>query len=378
MEDFEIDIISDNTSNSTPIRLPLNFLNIGEIENDDVKVYIHQDVYKKMEKYASSDTAHELGTIMIGEYSEDMGKMHVVISEFIYAKYTDASASTLTFTHETWDYVHREHDEKFPDKKIIGWQHTHPGYGIFLSNYDMFIQENFFNLPFQVAYVIDPVQHLRGFFQWKNGKVEKLKGFYIYDDVGKQIKIEQPKMKNNVDKKDVVPLKTSKVQPILIGLLVVFTIMLLFTTTSLQKKLVARSEEQVALTNKIEEQNVFIAEQAEEIASIKDSVDNLLSFTENEFGQIEENTEDNNEQDVKPVDKTEISSGEQTEQKTETIENQVVLTAYTVQPGDSLSAICKANHIDYVANYRIILSMNGIEDANQLYVGQTILLPISR
>lgn len=366
MEDFEIDIISDNTSNSTPIRLPLNFLNIGEIENDDVKVYIHQDVYKEMEKYASSDTAHELGTIMIGEYSEDMGKMHVVISEFIYAKYTDASASTLTFTHETWDYVHREHDEKYPDKKIIGWQHTHPGYGIFLSNYDMFIQENFFNLPFQVAYVIDPVQHLRGFFQWKNGKVEKLKGFYIYDDVGKQIKIEQPKMKNNVDEKDVVPLKASKVQPILIGLLAVFTIMLLFTTTSLQKKLVAQSEEQAALTDKIEEQNVFIAEQAEKIASIKDSVDNLPSFTENEFGQIEENTEDNNEQDVKPADKT------------ETIENHVVLTAYTVQPGDSLSAICKANNIDYVANYRIILSMNGIEDANQLYVGQTILLPISR
>lgn len=49
MEDFEIDIISDNTSNSTPIQLPLNFLNIGEIENDDVKVYIHQDVYKEME-----------------------------------------------------------------------------------------------------------------------------------------------------------------------------------------------------------------------------------------------------------------------------------------------------------------------------------------
>ena len=184
MEDFEIDIISDNTSNSTPIQLPLNFLKIGEIENDDVKVYIHQDVYKEMEKYASSDTAHELGTIMIGEYSEDMGKVHVVISDFIYAKYTDASASTLTFTHETWDYVHKEHDEKYPNKKIVGWQHTHPGYGVFLSNYDMFIQENFFNLTFQVAYVIDPLQHLRGFFQWKNGKVEKLKGFYIYDDLG--------------------------------------------------------------------------------------------------------------------------------------------------------------------------------------------------
>ena len=378
MEDFEIDIISDNTSNSTPIQLPLNFLNIGEIENDDVKVYIHQDVYREMEKYASSDTANELGTIMIGEYSEDMGKVHVVISDFIYAKYTDASASTLTFTHETWDYVHREHDEKYPNKRIVGWQHTHPGYGIFLSNYDMFIQENFFNLQFQVAYVIDPVQHLRGFFQWKNGKVEKLKGFYIYDDVGKQIKIEQPKKKNATDEKDVVPSKFSKVQPVLIGLLSALTIMLLFTTISLQKKFVTQSKDQAALENQIEGQNVLIAEQAEEIASIKDSVDNLPSFIESESGQIEGNVEENIESDTEPVDMTESSSEEQTEQITEAIENQVVFTAYTVQSGDSLSAICKAYNLDYVANYRIILSKNGIEDANQIYVGQTILLPISK
>ena len=33
---------------------------------------------------------------------------------------------------------------EYPDKKIVGWQHTHPGYGIFLSSYDIFIQENFY------------------------------------------------------------------------------------------------------------------------------------------------------------------------------------------------------------------------------------------
>ena len=118
------------------------------------------------------------------------GNLVTMSFTYIEARYTDASASTLTFTHETWDYVYKEQGAKYPDKKIVGWQHTHPSYGIFLSNYDLFIQENFFNLPFQVAYVIDPIQKIRGFFQWKNGKIEKLKGYYIYDDVGKSIKIE--------------------------------------------------------------------------------------------------------------------------------------------------------------------------------------------
>ncbi len=93
---------------------------------------------------------------------EKLRKIQKICTE---AKYTDATASTLTFTHETWDYVHGEHDKMYRTLRMIGWQHTHPNYGVFLSNYDMFIQENFFNLPYQLAYVVDPVQNIRGFFQ---------------------------------------------------------------------------------------------------------------------------------------------------------------------------------------------------------------------
>ncbi len=181
------------------IQLPSNFRAKGKIEDDDVKVYINRNVYDKLEEYALSDTNHELGTIILGDYVEKTGVMHVVISDFIYAKHAKSTASTLTFTHETWNYVHKEHDEKYPDKKIIGWQHTHPSFGVFLSGYDMFIQENFFDLPFQVAYVIDPVHHERGFFQWKNGKVEKLNGFYIYDE---EINAGQATLPPEEDKKE--------------------------------------------------------------------------------------------------------------------------------------------------------------------------------
>ena len=146
--------------------------------------------------------------------------MNVIISSYVEAKYTDASASTLTFTHETWDYVHAEHERLYPNQKIVGWQHTHPNYGVFLSNYDLFIQENFFNMPFQVAYVIDPIQNIRGFFQWKNGKIEKLKGYYIYDDVGKPIKIEQTK----VVKKDDIPRKPPILTTSLVAVLCLATI----------------------------------------------------------------------------------------------------------------------------------------------------------
>ena len=389
MNDFEIDIIDEEVTEHDAVQLPMNYLLIGELENDDVKVYIKQDVYKALEEYASSDTAHELGTIILGNYSDALGKMNVVISEFIYAKYTDASASTLTFTHETWDYVHKEHEENHPNTKIVGWQHTHPGYGIFLSNYDMFIQENFFNMPFQVAYVIDPVQHIRGFFQWKSGKVEKLKGFYIYDEVGKQIKIDQPKEKKiSGGSSGISPVSESKFsifQPLILGVLSLIVIGLLISTVSLNKRYNRQIEDQEAMELQIAEQNMLISQQASELESVKSMANKteIADPIQTEETDKEETAEEDNKDAVDETEKpSEVESSEKiTEDTTEdnigNHESRVYFIAYKVEAGDSLSAICRKNNLDYASNYRIILSMNGIEDANQIYVGQTILLPIS-
>ncbi len=357
----------------------MNFLTFGEIENDDVKVYIKQDVYKALEKLAVSDTSKELGSIIIGDYCQELGKTNVIISQYVEAKYTDASASTLTFTHETWDYIHKEHERLYPDKKIIGWQHTHPNYGIFLSNYDLFIQENFFNLPFQVAYVIDPIQNIRGFFQWKNGKIEKLKGYYIYNDIGKPIKIEQIKIK----KEKPAPAKTSKTASVLIALLCVVTVFLSFFAISLNKKYEEQLEMQESILDKIDNQqleldnqNSIIANQADTIAKLQEQFVNgvldstgqttaadLIAMLENH--EITLQNQDEVLQQLKKLVENGFSKGDT-----------LTFKAYTVVAGDTLANICAANNIDYKNNINMILSVNGIANANYIYVGQTIMLPV--
>ena len=56
---------------------------------------------------------------------------------------------------------------------------------------------------------------------------------------------------------------------------------------------------------------------------------------------------------------------------------EIRFVAYTVVKGDTLEKICEAQRIDYDANVQIILSVNGIENANLIYAGQIIMLPIS-
>ena len=359
-EDFEIELLDEIEPAPSLPQLPVNFLSFGDIEPDDVKVYIHQNVYKKLEEYSLTDTHKELGSILLGDHYEDQGKNHVVISDYIEAKYTDASAATLTFTHETWEYVHKERNRRGADKKIIGWQHTHPNYGIFLSNYDMFIQENFFNLPFQIAYVIDPVQNKRGFFQWKGEKVEKLQGFYVYNDVDKPVKIELTNRPQ--EKKEKKKLRWMK---ILLALLCAAVVALGSLTFVFARKYQSQKKQTQMVTDQLTEKDAALLAQEQKTADLEQLIldatgeDGTVSATRlmdlaAESDSIPENLK---------------------QQLADLADQDGSFILYTVEPGDSLFSICEDQGIDYGTYLSLILGLNGIEDGNYIEAGQKLILP---
>lgn len=167
--------------------LPQNILPIGERVEENKNIYISQPTYKEIHKFTQNKTTNESGGMLIGNVIEEFGKTNIIVNGFIEAKFCEATPTTLKFTHETWEFVHKEMDKKFPGQKIVGWIHTHPNFGIFLSEYDKFIQENFFKEDYQIAYVVDPIQDIEGFYFWINGKIERCKGFYKFDKMGAKI-----------------------------------------------------------------------------------------------------------------------------------------------------------------------------------------------
>ncbi|NLN49881.1 MAG: metal-dependent protease of the PAD1/JAB1 superfamily, partial [Clostridiales bacterium] len=289
------------TNKANIVELPLNFIEVGNIDRDSVHVYIKQDVYKRIEKLAKEDISKEVGSILLGDYTDDSNRKTVIISSYIEAKYTDASASTLTFTHDTWDYVYSEKEKKDKDLKIIGWQHTHPGYGIFLSNYDIFIQENFFNLPWQIAYVVDPIANERGFFEWNYKKVSKMSGFYVYDEVGKKIVIEEK------NKKKIKLSVSNIVLSALLCISVLAAISFGIEKNNLTRLLNDTFTKQTELNNKI-------AESDDSVIRDKNNI----------------------------IENDEIAK----------------FIVYEIKPGDNLEFICKKYNIDYMDNISTILRIN--------------------
>jgi proteasome lid subunit RPN8/RPN11 len=155
----------------------------------DLPIFLDHRTADAMERHALSDTSVELGGILLGKECVDevTGAPFVWITQSLEAKHYANTQASFTYTHDSWEEISRERDQRYPDLDIVGWYHTHPSFGIFLSHHDLFIHQHFFVQPLQVAYVVDPIQQTRGFFQWRDRNMAQVEGFYLTAERGDRI-----------------------------------------------------------------------------------------------------------------------------------------------------------------------------------------------
>jgi proteasome lid subunit RPN8/RPN11 len=134
------------------------------------RVFLEPAVRDRIWQHARETLSIEICGILVGSWGKDNDGPFVIVSESIRGEAATSKFAEVTFTHETWAKINQEMDTKFAHLAIVGWYHTHPDFGVFLSDRDVFIQQHFFSGPGQIAYVIDPVRQTEGAFVWKQGK----------------------------------------------------------------------------------------------------------------------------------------------------------------------------------------------------------------
>lgn len=129
-------------------------------------------VLAAIEEHVCSDTDREVGGILVGRIDGS-----AVVSASIPALQAVGSSANVTFTHEVWEEALTVVDRDHPGERIVGWYHSHPDFGVFLSEYDQFIQRNFFGGEGMVALVVDPIRGEGGWFVSVGDDIEELPTF---------------------------------------------------------------------------------------------------------------------------------------------------------------------------------------------------------
>ena len=116
-------------------------------------IYKHNvDVYKK-EKV---DDIPEIGGFLLGTYRffEETGQYKVSLERFQPSTTDDQDLYRISFKEQAWNEL-ADLQDLYPDLKLVGWFHTHPGHGLFLSQPDLRIHQGFFRNKHYLAIEID-------------------------------------------------------------------------------------------------------------------------------------------------------------------------------------------------------------------------------
>ena len=138
-------------------------------------VVMEAEVARKIRQHARTSMKAEVCGVLIGNTDHERMTVEACIAGINAAQ----GGAHVTFTQDTWEHIYKIKDKEYPDDKIVGWYHSHPGFGVFLSEHDLFIQQNFFSNPQQVAWVYDPHTDEEGCFGWIGGNIEKLSAIRV-------------------------------------------------------------------------------------------------------------------------------------------------------------------------------------------------------
>lgn len=155
-----------------------------ECQQAAVVVFMTQRAFVRCCAYAGSDLEHEVGGWLIGKRRRDKrsGEEFIIIDTILPAQHTQQGIAFLTFTQDSQVALHTLLQESYPDKELVGWYHTHPRMGIFLSEMDTWLHNHFFPEQWQVALVIEPCSARGGFFiRQEDGSLDARRYFGFFE-----------------------------------------------------------------------------------------------------------------------------------------------------------------------------------------------------
>jgi len=144
----------------------------------EYKIFVSRLAIEKAVFHCQTSLAHkppvEKGGFLLAKKLAG-GRMKFIDS--IHSPHAEASPAQMIFTHDDWEFAEAYLNSMYEqeDVNIYGWYHSHPGYGVFLSQRDQFIVNSFFDKPWNLALVIDPIERRLGFFVRAAGRIKLLR-----------------------------------------------------------------------------------------------------------------------------------------------------------------------------------------------------------
>ena len=136
------------------------------------QVYIVEDVYTAMWRHVNESPNIESGGVLVGHpfKTDNDQTTFVVVVGAIPQHSSDRSVAHFTVGPSETAAARMVIEQQYPGLVLVGWYHSHPGHGIFLSGQDMTIVRSIYNSPWHIAIVLDPIRKSEGILWGQKGQ----------------------------------------------------------------------------------------------------------------------------------------------------------------------------------------------------------------
>lgn len=145
-------------------------------QNVDFFLYVLKSAEEKIIDHLNCTPKIESGGVLIGHPFvdiDDSSKIFTVVVDALPIQSENSSIGHYTVSPENISDTR----QLIPDGLMsIGWYHSHPGHGVFLSGADMNIVRSIYSLSWQISFVVDTLRGIKGFFHGEKG--DKVKDIY--------------------------------------------------------------------------------------------------------------------------------------------------------------------------------------------------------
>lgn len=141
----------------------------------DLQILLRKNAISKARLHASSDLLREVGGCIIGKIVETDKYLLVIVICIVPALKAISRRMSVNFTPNAWSDMWNciDNHPRYKNEEawqMVGWYHTHPNFGVFLSNRDLSIHMGHFCNKGHLALVIDPIHNKEGFFCWDSNQ----------------------------------------------------------------------------------------------------------------------------------------------------------------------------------------------------------------
>ncbi|HIW25708.1 MAG TPA: LysM peptidoglycan-binding domain-containing protein [Firmicutes bacterium] len=349
---------------------PTNVRQMGAAD-DGLRIYMEDYVHTYLYQYARSGATGEKLAVLMGKQFVLDGKETVFISGVVQARFTEKLKGMETITGQSWKYISEEIEKYFAGLEVVGWMHSRPSFGAFVTSRDEAYHKKVFGGKNQVFFVVDPADRQDRFYVLNENKtaLRPVKGYFVYYDKNTQMQeymlqnsLVHPK--NAVDEEEEEEAgeridAAGRIRSVLMSKQVE-------RVRRVKHKYAAFTLVSAALCMMCVIMSMSIVRSVTRINRLETEVVSVKENVERQREETEALAEDmSNYSPVITVMAAENSDEEKGEYEKRT---------YTIKEGDTLAGICRLFYGDD-SRLEEIIAINNIADPDVIYYGTEIILP---